>query len=229
MPRYDEDVSKGQVVPFSTFTRSHTDAAINKIEQYWEKVRRKRVVPSRCDIDPRGLEGVLSHAFILERVSGGLARFRISGSHLNELTGLELRRMPISALFTPASRDAVTCALESVFDEPSMVRLTLRSPGGFGRTELKGHMTLLPLRSDLGDISRVLGGVSFEGRIGRTPRRLEIVEQSRKTLIGYSGEVADPFAAMPAQPEISRPLPAAPQKRPLRSERPHLRIVVSNE
>ena len=66
-----------------------TSQQLNKIEQYWNEVRGKRLVPSRCEIDPRGMQGVLGHTFILERIAGGLARFRIAGSHLNELTGLE--------------------------------------------------------------------------------------------------------------------------------------------
>ena len=48
-------------------------------------------------------------------------------------------------------------------------------------------MVLLPLRSDLGDIDRVLGGIALNGQIGRTPRRLEILSQSRQSLVGFAG------------------------------------------
>ena len=233
MARNDESVSQGRVIPFSTFRKDHADPAINKIEMYWEKVRARRIVPARCDVDPRGLDGVLSHAFILERVTGGLARFRIAGSHLNDLTGLELRRMPVSALFTSDSRDLLADALTAVFDEPAQVRLSLTSPGGFGRPELTGHMTLLPLRSDLGDISRVLGGVSLDGRIGRTPRRLEISEHSRRSLVGFSGEPAEPFSSSSADPirseGIRSSIPQRQTERPPQSERPYLKIVVKND
>ena len=161
--------------------------ALAKIEGYWEQVRARRLVPSRCEIDPRGLEGVLAHAFILERIAGGLARFRIAGSHLADLAGLELRQMPASALFLPASREILSEALTAVFEEPSAIRMTLTSPAGFGREALEGEMTLLPLRSDLGDIDRVLGGLVLTGRTGRTPRRLEITGQTRRSLVGYAG------------------------------------------
>ncbi len=201
---------------------------MDRIESYWNEIRGNRLVPSRCEVDPRGLEGVLSHAFILERISGGLARFRIAGSHLTELTGLELRQMPLSALFLPGSREILSDALEAVFDEPASVRFQVTSPAGFGRNALRGEMVMLPLRSDLGDVDRVLGGLIFDGKVGRTPRRIEIENQTRKSLTGYAG---------PAH--VEPPQPTRPERHPERSATPepattgrvhgHLRLIVSND
>jgi hypothetical protein len=203
--------------------RARAAAKIDRIESYWNAVRGKRLVPSRCEIDPRGLDGVLGHAFILERITGGLARFRIAGSHLSDLAGLELRQMPLSALFLPGSREILSDAMQAVFEEPAMVRLAVSSPGGFGRDTIDGELVLLPLRSDLGDVDRVLGGLVLEGRIGRTPRRIEIVGQSRRTLTGFAG----PARETRAQPVA--PAPARPMVKPTKIERGHLRLVVCNE
>lgn len=210
--------------------------SLDKIEQYWNVVRSNRLVPSRCEIDPRGLEGVLGHAFILERITGGLARFRIAGSHINELTGLELRQMPISALFLPNSRQILSDAMVAVFEEPAMVRMRIESKAGFGREKMTGEMILLPLRSDLGQIDRVLGGIVMEGKVGRTPRRIEILGQSRQSLVGYAGPQHAPanevpnLKATPDQPGASlnsmKRTPDAP-KAPL-PERGHLRLVIDN-
>ena len=161
--------------------------ALDKIERYWNVVRANRLVPSRSEIDPRGLEGVLGHTFILERITGGLARFRIAGSHISDITGLELRQMPVSALFMPNSREILSDALISAFEDPAAIRMRLESKGGFGRERLGGEMILLPLRSDQGQIDRILGGISLDGKIGRRPRRLEILGQSRQSLVGYAG------------------------------------------
>ena len=152
-----------------------TDRRIQNIERYWSEVRGNRLVPSRCEIDPRGLEGTLSNAFILERIAGGLARFRIAGAHLSELTDLELRQMPISALFLPSSREILSEELQAAFDEPAMVPMSIASPSGFGRPHMTGEMLLLPLRSDRRDIDCIHGGLVPNGKIGRTPRRIEIV------------------------------------------------------
>ena len=94
----------------------------DRIERYWDSIRGNRLVPSRCEIDPRGLSGLLGNAFILERISGGLARFRIAGSQLTQAAGLELRQLPLSALFLPGSREILSDALLAVFDEPAVVR-----------------------------------------------------------------------------------------------------------
>ncbi|MDJ0640232.1 MAG: PAS domain-containing protein [Paracoccaceae bacterium] len=209
---------------------------IDQIERYWNKVRANRLVPSRCEIDPRGLEGVLGHAFILERIAGGLARFRIAGSHLTDLSGLELRQMPLSAIFLPGSREILSEALKSVFDEPAVVRMAITSPSGFGRPKLEGELILLPLRSDLGDVDRVLGGLVFEGQIGRTPRRIEIVGETRTSLTGYAGPLHrnEPAADLPpvARPDQARKRPVVRVNTEALSnapERGHLRLVVSND
>ena len=209
--------------------------SLDKIERYWNVVRANRLVPSRCEIDPRGLEGVLSNAFILERITGGLARFRIAGSHINDLTGLELRQMPISALFMPNSREILSEALVAVFDEPAMVRLRIESKGGFGREKMAGEMILLPLRSDMGQIDRVLGGIVMEGKIGRTPRRIEILGQSRQSLVGYAGPQHAPANEVRHEPKppvapvdvIEKVRSAKAPTAPL-PERGHLRLVVDN-
>lgn len=205
---------------------------MDRIERYWEGIRGKRLVPSRCEIDPRGLDGVLGHAFILERIAGGLARFRIAGSHLTDITGLELRQMPLSALFLPGSREILSDALQAVFDEPAVVRLDIASPSGFGRGALVGELILLPLRSDLGDVDRVLGGLVFEGKIGRTPRRIEVVSQTRKSLTGYAGPA---HASALEQHPVSIPGTILktferPRKVPSAGQgSSHLKLVVSND
>ena len=208
---------------FSMQARARAATKIDRIESYWNSVRGKRLVPSRCEIDPRGLDGVLSHAFILERITGGLARFRIAGSHASDLSGLELRQMPLSALFLPGSREILSDALQAVFDEPAIVRFAVSSPAGLGRDTLEGELILLPLRSDLGDVDRVLGGLVLEGKIGRTPRRIEIVSQTRKSLTGYAGTAHTPKP----KPEAAVEQSPAPQVSQV--ERGHLRLIVSND
>lgn len=218
---------------------TETSRRIQQFEQYWNKVRGNRLVPSRCEIDPRGLEGGLSNAFILERITGGLARFRIAGAHLADLTNLELRQMPISALFLPSSREVLSEALEAAFDEPAMVRMSIISPSGFGRSELKGEMILLPLRSDLGDIDRILGALVLDGKIGRTPRRIEIVSQRRQTLVGYAGEQHAARDELPssrtnraseaAKERIKERIAKINETKTANSDRGHLKLVINND
>lgn len=196
--------------------------SVQRIEQYWEELRNGRLLPSRSEVDPRALEGVLSNAFILERIAPGLARFRIAGSHLTAFTGLELRQMPASVLFGIHSRSVLADALEAVFDEPAAVHMELVSNGGMMQPDLHGEMILLPLRSDTGEVSRVMGAIVMDGEAGRKPRRLDITRQARKTLTGFSGSTH----GGPKPRVVSRsPEPIATE----RSTGSHLRLVVSND
>ena len=104
---------------------------------------------------------------------------------------------------------------------------------------MTGEMVVLPLRSDLGEVSPFLGGLSLEAEIGRTPRRLTIREQSRTGLTGLGGPDANPlrgFADETQQRPLSdtrhdRPGGRAPgtEPQPARKRMTGLRLVVNNE
>jgi len=100
---------------------------IAQIDGYWEALRGDRQVPLRAEVDPRGIDQALENAFILERIAPKVARFRLAGMHLNEMMGMEVRGMPITAMFEPADRASVTALLEHVFEEPAKARLRLEA------------------------------------------------------------------------------------------------------
>ena len=217
--RGDIENSHGGVIRLSERRATDAISALEPIERHWDKARAGRLVPNRSDIDPREMARVLENAFILERLATGLARFRLAGTHINDLIGLEVRGMPLSSIFTPDGRKILADTLQAVFDEPATARLILESPAEFGRPEITGEMILLPLRSDLGDVTRVLGGLVMHGEAGRRPRRLSIGGQTRQTLTGYATPVR------PEAPVMPRPRPEAAARV---VERGHLRLVVDN-
>ena len=213
------------IVSLAEFREQAQQGALSQIEAYWEGLRNGRIMPSRSEVDPRGIAGALENAFILERVARGVGRFRLAGMHLNDILGMEVRGMPLTALILPESRDEVSSVVTAVFDEPAIARLNLASDTGLGRSPMEARMVLLPLRSDLGDVSRILGCFVAEGKIGRAPRRFSITSQSRKTLIGY-GEGHPAPAATPATSDASRP-DSGEADRP--AGRPHLSLVKSDD
>ncbi len=209
-----DDEKSEQVIELTRFRGPGVRPALAQVEAYWEQVRGHRLAPSRVEIEPGGLEGTLKHVFILERIAKGLARFRIAGSHLTDLMGLEVRGMPISAVFQPEAREALSEALEAVFDDPAVVRLELDAQKGFGRPAIQGDMILLPLRSDLGEVSRILGAVVMAGDVGRAPRRLGITKKLHRGLTGYGGAATIPNRGKseldgrgmaPSRPRVSEP------------------------
>jgi hypothetical protein len=148
---------------------------ISEVRDYWEALRRGRDLPYRSEIDPRGIERALEYAFVLERVAPQVARFRLAGLHLSDLMGMEVRGMPLTSFFTPKARQEVSDILQTVFSGPKTAELTLKAEPGFGKPEMQARMIILPLRSDLGDVSRALGCLMAEGPIGRAPRRFDLV------------------------------------------------------
>lgn len=159
-------------------------APLAQIDGYWETLRGTRLLPLRSEIDPRGLKGALEYCFVLERIAPGLARLRVAGSHLGDLMGMEVRGMPISSFLSSGSRKEFGEMLEDVFERPAKAVITLTAETGFGRPPLKAKMILMPVRSDLGDTSRILGGFMADGDLGRAPRRFTIEEIKLEPITG---------------------------------------------
>src|SRR6056297_1606963 len=165
-----------EMKPVTESTReTRTEAHLRALHAYWTEARRGHDVPNRADIDPRRIEPLLSTAFIAERIAPGVTRLRVAGMHLSEIMGMEVRGMPLSCLIAPPARDAFALHLVDLFDGPATLRIELRSPGALGRPEMRATLVMLPLRSDLGDVSRALGCLVTRGVSGRAPRRFEIM------------------------------------------------------
>ena len=197
---------------------------LDDVERYWDALRGERLLPLRSEVDPRGIEGALDSAFVVERIAPGIARFRLAGSHLVDLMGSEVRGMPLSVLFTGESRAELAEAVEGVFSGPETLRLTLAGERGLARPTLGAQMLLLPLRSDLGDVTRALGCLVSEGPIGRAPRRM-VIRSVERTDVLDARRVAQ--AAVHAAPD---PLShAAPPAAPSRRLAPPAREVASGQ
>ena len=93
----------GKIVAMDRFASGRSLSPIRQVEAYWTALLTGDSVPMRSQIDPRGLENILEYTFILERIAPSLARFRLAGSHLNNLAGMEVRGMPLTAFYLGAS------------------------------------------------------------------------------------------------------------------------------
>lgn len=214
----------GKIVAMDRFDSGRSLSPIRQAEAYWTALLDGNGVPMRSQIDPRGLENILEYTFILERIAPGLARFRLAGCHLNKLAGMEVRGMPLTAFFDPEARKTATNVLEQVFANPAIAELDMVSSGAFGSARMQARMLLLPLKSDLGDVSRVMGVMVSDGAIGATPRRFSIQDTRIKPVSEVQApakpklEVTDGFAEGFAEDK-------AEFKRP----KGHLRLVASRD
>lgn len=163
------------VIAMTEFKTEIGYSAISQVEAYWEGLRGMRMMPKRSEIDPRGIENALEYTFVLERIAPGMARLRIAGSHLGDLMGMEVRGMPLTAFITPSGRRQMSDALEEVFQRPAICELRLSAETARDKPSMDARMILLPLKSDLGDVSRILGCFVARGEIGRSPRRFDVI------------------------------------------------------
>ena len=156
---------------------------MSQVESYWGELRGLCLVPKRSEIDQRVIEYALEYTFVLERITIGMARFRIAGSHLRNVAGIhfcnimvmEVRGMPLSSLITPSGRETLVSVLEEIFQRPAACDLEMVAEVGHQKPAVEALMALTPLRSDLGDVSRLLGCFVAKGASDTQPRRFEIV------------------------------------------------------
>jgi hypothetical protein len=186
------DVTSSNVISLDAARAERTQPVMGVVEDYWDSLRDGRPIPRRDELDPQEMTGALARAFVIERVAPGLARFRVAGSHLSDLLGMDVRGMPISAMFEPHARGRLAEALETAFAVPAVVRAGLTCRAAIGRPGLTGGMVLLPLATRAGDVCELLGALSMSGRIGRPPRRPEIRGLARRRIDMSGDAVARP-------------------------------------
>jgi hypothetical protein len=178
------DYLKGSNVISIAPARTQTHfPAVSQVEAYWEGLRNGRLMPTRSEVDPRGISDILEFAFVLERIAPGMARFRLAGMHLNDLMGMEVRGMPLTAMFLPEARRQIQRTLELVFERPSTARLSLSGDKGMTRPALDAQLYLAPLKGENGQPNRILGALQTNGKIGRAPRRFTVRESEINALV----------------------------------------------
>ena len=148
---------------------------LTRLRDYWDKLRRGRLAPFRAELDPREFEDALESMFILEHLGPGQIRVRLAGMSLCELMGMEVRGMPPEAFMTSEHRTSFTAHLNAALNGPNVVELDLEALDLSGQP-IAAHMLLLPLRSDFGEVTRILGCVSAPVDEIRVPVNFAIVD-----------------------------------------------------
>lgn len=204
------------VIRFGGKGRGEAVSGLAEVRAYWEGLRMGTHLPRRDQLDPRGIAGALMQVLMLEQVAQGMARIRLGGSMLNDLMGMEVRGMPLSALFDPMARAVLERVLAQVFTGSVAATLVLEAERGLGRPSLSGRMLLLPMLGEGGRPDLALGCVALEGGIGRTPRRFHIAHVLTEALQHVG-------AAVPAAAFAEAPVPFKGAQRAAS----HLRLVKS--
>ena len=225
---------------------STTFQACADLYDYWQHLRGTRQMPARSEFDPRDITSALSATFVAEKVAPRVARIRVSGSVLNDTLGMDVRGMPITALFDPMARDTVAEAINDLFGGPSMVVLDLTSRRGFQRKASHARMLLLPMSDAAGNITRVVGCLDIEGELPKTPCRFKVSSLRQTEVTGEAPkavQIETPFEPTMPTPETTRSFAFAENTVPFHQKRhddvsrnvnelegrANLRLVVDND
>ncbi|HKK34707.1 MAG TPA: PAS domain-containing protein [Paracoccaceae bacterium] len=129
---------------------------------YWNELRAGRDAPSRSEVDPRRIADTLESMFIFEALAHGQLRFRLAGTALCEMLGMEARGMLAEGVMTDAHAHDITDLAHRTLSGPGVGVMRVRGEDAAGES-WTGEILLLPLRSELGDLDRVLGCVAIVG------------------------------------------------------------------
>ena len=91
------------VIELSQYRDRDHFPALRTLGNYWNNLA-DGAVPYRSDLDPRGLSNALRSIVLMERISTGNARIRISGRYLCDVLQEDGRGLPYSLLFDGDSR-----------------------------------------------------------------------------------------------------------------------------
>jgi hypothetical protein len=210
----------------------HLEGALvlDRMEDYWNSLRRGETVPYRAEVDPRSVQRTLRNAFILERLAPGMAKLRVSCNTLTEIQGMDMRGMPITSIITEESRAEFREILEQVFSGPATARIDLNTSRTFRRNGRQASMLLLPLRSESGEINRLLGAITVDGASRVGPTRFDLTESLVHDVNVSDDGLAERLSARPVTLADRQSAPIQPdiQTNTVPTRHAHLRLVVSD-
>jgi len=205
----------------------------NNLYEHWSALREGNDVPNRCEIDPRVFPDALENTFIFERIAKGDFRARLAGMNLCEMMGMEVRGQSAASFMQSDQRDQIQKVLEQILRRPAIGELALTGLDLKGST-VEVSMILLPLRSDMGEVNRVIGCISFPQKAFNAPLRFSIKEQkltplsalgsnSEEIAVGFSERI-EPFRPAPVRAVAENENPAQSPKKT-----GHLKLIQDDE
>jgi len=201
----------------------------NTLFDHWRTLCDDHDVPCRSQIDPRIFPEALENTFIFERISKGDFRTRLAGMNLCDMMGMEVRGQSAASFMQQSERMAIQQVLEQILTRPAIGELALAAKDLRGKT-INLNMILLPLRSESGEVNRIIGCISYPQKTFNAPLRFAIqskkltpistLGQSDKAMASGFSEKSKPFEPTGVQT-------AAETKNPARTPKKsgHLKLV----
>jgi hypothetical protein len=126
---------------------------------YWNKVRGNRGTPRRFEIEPACIAAILPSTFILERVDAEVYRFRLAGTRVCDMFGVELRGTNFLDGWSAADRLSLVRHFAALAKQGAVETMHMEA-APVARASTPFEVLLLPLRHTDQIIDRVLGAFS---------------------------------------------------------------------
>jgi hypothetical protein len=132
------------------------NAHTQKLLTYWRRLRGDRSMPRKEEIDPRAIKDHLAFSFLLQRENDDSFTFRLAGTGLCELFGLELKGHNFTHYWAEEARSAARTALGRVV-HLSVPTVAVCVAETADLKHIRGEMILVPLEGERGDGTLMLG------------------------------------------------------------------------
>jgi hypothetical protein len=136
-----------------------TQRSLQTLYAYWNELRAGRIAPRRLEIEPSRIAAILAETFMLERTDAKSFPYRLAGSRLCDLFGMELRGSDFLDGWNEEDRTTLEHLLASVCLQGGAAVLTLEA-GAEARQRLELEVLLLPLMHSDNTVGRVIGAMS---------------------------------------------------------------------
>jgi hypothetical protein len=116
---------------------------------HWDKLRGERAAPTRADIDPAKLRGLLADVFMLDAHPWQEGRIRLAGTRICALFGRELKGQRLPELWLELERAEISRLIGAVTGGMHALVASVSGETVQGR-ELDAELLLLPVRPNAG-------------------------------------------------------------------------------
>lgn len=211
-------------------------AGTRRLFEYWTDLTGARPAPYRSEVTATGLgRDVAASTFVLENLGAGNIRFRVAGSSLRDLFGLDPRGMSALSIFSAPDKPKFRALAEAVLTRPCVGLATCAAVSPEGE-EVEIEALIAPLRSDFNEMDRLLGAFHVVGAppVAPTLRRCRII--SAHTLRLEMERPAEVDGPLPGFAEAAEAFSGRPQLTTIEGggggeaepRRGHLRVVTED-
>ncbi len=125
---------------------------------YWNEIRAGRMAPRRLEVEPSRIGSVLPETFMLERIDPASYRYRLAGTRLCEIFGVELRDTDMLDGWGASDRAVLVRSLASTCAQGAVTLIVVEAKSETAR-HIQLEAILLPLTHGE-EITRVIGAMA---------------------------------------------------------------------